>query len=492
MKYEAMNPILPKNVYIPDGEPHVFGDRVYVYGSHDKENGETFCMLDYQVWSAPVDDLSDWTAIDSNYSATQDPLYSETMNYMYAPDCVRGNDGKYYLYYCLSGASGKGGYSNPVSVAVCDTPDGKFQYLGFVKNPDGTPMMKYANFDPAVINDNGTIRLYFGTTLPWLDHIEDREAYYAAVADNIGRTPDQVKALDGNITGSYTVALEDDMLTAKGEPVRVDTTIQGDDYKNHPFFEGSSIRKIGDTYYFVYSTVGNHELAYATSKRPDGDFVFGGTIVSNGDVGYKGRKPEERLNRTGTNHGSIEKIGDQWYVFYHRLTHAGDYSRQACAERIEVLPDGSIPQVEVTSCGLNGGPLKGRGDYPAVICCNLTNGNMTHGCNQKDESDEPRVTSGNGEQFVGKIGDHTLMGYKYFNFAGKVTVTLTVRGTGSGSFELRTEEKGSAVGSIQVVPSENWTQVTGSFEVAPGTYPLYFFFSGRGFVDCKTLHLEQA
>ena len=29
------NPYLPKWEYIPDGEPRVFGDRVYVYGSHD-------------------------------------------------------------------------------------------------------------------------------------------------------------------------------------------------------------------------------------------------------------------------------------------------------------------------------------------------------------------------------------------------------------------------------------------------------------------------
>lgn len=30
------NPILPFWEYIPDGEPRVFGDRVYLYGSHDR------------------------------------------------------------------------------------------------------------------------------------------------------------------------------------------------------------------------------------------------------------------------------------------------------------------------------------------------------------------------------------------------------------------------------------------------------------------------
>ena len=42
MDRQALNPFLPLHTYIPDGEPHVFGDRVYLYGSHDKEGGEYF------------------------------------------------------------------------------------------------------------------------------------------------------------------------------------------------------------------------------------------------------------------------------------------------------------------------------------------------------------------------------------------------------------------------------------------------------------------
>ena len=57
MKKQAFNPYLPSWEYIPDGEPYVFGDRVYVYGSHDYFNGYVFCMGDYVCWSAPVDDL---------------------------------------------------------------------------------------------------------------------------------------------------------------------------------------------------------------------------------------------------------------------------------------------------------------------------------------------------------------------------------------------------------------------------------------------------
>ena len=51
---QAFNPYLPSWEYIPDGEPHVFGDRVYVYGSHDHFNAPIFCVGDYVCWSAPV------------------------------------------------------------------------------------------------------------------------------------------------------------------------------------------------------------------------------------------------------------------------------------------------------------------------------------------------------------------------------------------------------------------------------------------------------
>jgi hypothetical protein len=54
MKQQVFNPYLPSWEYIPDGEPYVFGDRVYVYGSHDSFGAPIFCVKDYVCWSAPV------------------------------------------------------------------------------------------------------------------------------------------------------------------------------------------------------------------------------------------------------------------------------------------------------------------------------------------------------------------------------------------------------------------------------------------------------
>ncbi|MFQ9435485.1 MAG: family 43 glycosylhydrolase [Ruminococcus callidus] len=330
----------------------------------------------------------------------------QTGSSLYAPDVVQGNDGRFYLYYCMSGRAGFGGYNGPISVAVSDSPAGPFRYLGFVHYPDGSPMLNYICFDPGVINDDGTIRIYYGT---WSDEALDKdfpnhEEAIQTVMQRYHKSRNEVLQTEGSVMGPCTVTVGDDMLTVTSEPRHIIPAYTiGTSFEEHPFFEASSIRKIGGKYYFIYSSWQNHELCYATSDLPDRDFVFGGTIVSNGDVGYHGRSEKDRLNMTGTTHGSIECINGQWYVFYHRLTHKSDYSRQACAEPITILPDGSIPQVEITSCGLNGKPLHGTGTYPAVIACNITNGHMPHGSNKIYTDSFPNATHCGEDRFIGEI-----------------------------------------------------------------------------------------
>ncbi len=82
---------------------------------------------------------------------------------------------------------------------------------------------------------------------------------------------------------------------------------------------------------------------------PEGPFVFGGVIVSNGDIGLEGGQTAYDAN----NHGGIVDVNGQYYIFYHRHTHGTHFSRQGCAEKIGIKEDGTIAQTEITSCGLN-------------------------------------------------------------------------------------------------------------------------------------------
>ena len=183
-KRQAVNPYLPLYEYIPDGEPHVFGDRLYLYGSHDRFDGRKFCENDYVCWSAPVTDLADWRYEGVIYHRTQDPRMPHGEHELWAPDVVQGKDGRYYLYYCPDDKV------KSIGVAVCDTPAGHY--------------------------------------------------------------------------------------------------------------------------------------------------MFYGVVVSNCDL-FPGEKPRYAF---GNNHGGLECINGQYYIFYHRPTNRSMYSRQGCAERVEIRPDG--------------------------------------------------------------------------------------------------------------------------------------------------------
>lgn len=492
MKKQVYNPFLPLNEYIPDGEPHVFGNRVYLYGSHDMAGSDRFCVQDYTVWSAPVEDLSDWTCHGVSYRKDQDARASaDKLPDYYAPDCVQGNDGRYYLYYVAMGPNVHP--FGPMSVAVGDTPGGPFEYLADIQNPDGTPLLRYLTNDPAVINDNGTIRLYYG----WSIIMDFRSKLFAPIFNLVqsklyGRPVAEIKATKPSINGCAYVELEDDMYTIKTEPKLVldslTTAEKGTLLYKHPFFEAASIRKFNDLYYLVYSSGLNNELAYATSKFPDRGFVCRGAIISNADLGLNGNTVSKAP--AGTIHGGIENINGQYYIFYHRCTHNTDFSRQACAEPIEIEPDGTIRQVEITSCGLNGKPLDGKGIYPAAICCNLYTGKKIP-LGLKHRGKFPQIIEENGDQHISGIVDGTVVGYKYFDLLANICLVVTIRGTASGTLEVRGEEKGCIVGTIPVKPSSVWSEVVTRLENKAGKSALFLTFHGSGRMDLLKIGWEE-
>lgn len=495
MKKQVFNPYLPLDTYIPDGEPHVFGDRLYVYGSHDEEGGSAFCVLDYEVWSAPVTDLSDWRCEGTSYRASDDPLYGKPNKAMYAPDVVQGTDGRFYLYYAMGGEL----FTSPIHVAVSDSPAGPFKYYGEVRNQDGSTYDRHITFDPGLLNDDGKIYLYYGwslgvpeerlsgmlAALGGMDSPAFQEKIVQSMMMLFGKTREEVEHEKDGLMGANVVQLAEDMLTVISEPKRIvpgQFDAMGTEFEHHAFFEASSMRKIGDTYYFIYSSQVSHELCYAVSKYPDREFHYGGVIVSNGDIGYKGRKESDRVAMSGNNHGSLVCVENQWYIFYHRQTHKTTYSRQGCAEKVTIAPNGSIAQVEVTSCGLNEGPLLAEGKYPAAIACNLTNGHMPHTQPQKAQENIPHVTHEGNVRYIAEIMDHTEIGYKYFAFAGESMVSLSVRGNAVGTITLFAGE--NKIAKVAVSPSQDWVSVHTAIH-AKGTHSLRLLYEGTGLLDFK-------
>jgi len=492
MDKQIYNPFLPLTEYIPDGEPHVFGDRVYLYGSHDEAGGDRFCVQDYTVWSAPVDDLTNWTNHGVSYRKDQDlrAKPGKLPDY-YAPDCVRGNDGRYYLYYVAMGPNVKN--FGPMSAAVSDSPAGPFEYLGDICWPDGTPLLKYLTNDPAVLNDNGRIWLYYGWGFGFDFRSKALGWYFRRIESMIfQRSAKEIKETKPSIMNCVCAELEDDMLTVKGQPVPVlpskDTAERGSGFYKHPFFEAASIRKFEGLYYLVYSSGVDNALAYATSPYPDRDFQYRGVIVSNSDLGLHGNRRKKAP--AGTIHGGIERINGQYYIFYHRCTHNTDFSRQACAEPIEILPDGTIHQVEITSCGLNGGPLEAKGKYPAAICCHLY-GKKVPRLGVKNAHKYRRVYEQDSEMFVHDVDNGTIIGYKYFRFDGDTRLRVTIRGNATGILQVMMEENGAVLNEIPVNPSIDWKTVAMAGNLPAGLHPLYLRYRGKGKMDLLSLYFYE-
>ena len=158
-KKQAVNPYLPSWEFVPDGEPHVFDGRVYIYGSHDFYNGDVFCMGDYVGWSADLNDLGNWQYEGILYGRQDDPGNPTGEGCLYAPDVTKGPDGRYYLYYAVSNLKA-------ISVAVCDTPAGRYQFLGYVHDKEGRRIgerpQDEPQFDPGVLTEGEKTYLYTG------------------------------------------------------------------------------------------------------------------------------------------------------------------------------------------------------------------------------------------------------------------------------------------------------------------------------------------
>lgn len=432
MKKQVFNPYLPLYEYIPDGEPHVFNGRVYIYGSHDKFGAFRFCHNSYVTYSAPIDDLSDWRYEGVILDRKEDPRNKSGKYDLYAPDCTIGKDGNYYIYYAYS-------WIGLIGVAKSDSPSGPFKYLGYVHYKDGTLLGRKKGdafqFDPGVLFDKDTKRTYlysgFGADsfFPQIHH--------------------------GKVAGCFGMELEDDMLTIKEGPIQLmkRRPYADDESKGHEFFEASSMRKINGRYYLIYSSVHNHELCYALSSSPLGPFKFGGVIISHSDVGLNSRTKKDAVYPLGNNHGSIEEINGKYYVFYHRHTNYTNTDRQGLAEEIFIDENGHIKQVETTSCGLNGKPLDGKGIYPASICCYLRpkKGNvyypffktpiqkLTKTYITQSGKDSDTVET----QYIKNIKNGTKIGYKYFDLSNTNTLTLKVKGNAQGKIEISFTENGS-------------------------------------------------
>ena len=401
------NPYLPLWEHIPDGEPYVFEDpdnpgkqRVYIYGSHD-DLVSAYCGRDQVVWSAPVEDLTQWRydgvilIVDKNRDG--EPFDSaKTADVLYAPDVTLVTDSTGKKTYYLFPNDQNGGRNG--LIAKSDRPDGPFEVCNWSKdNPnlvDGV-----LQFDPAVfVDDDGRVYGYWGF-----------ERSMAAEFD-----------LATMATVKPGTKVVEDMISGRNQPGRF------------KFFEASSIRKIKDKYVFIYSRftedgefglpTSNYTLAYCYSDNPLGPWTYGGTIIDG-----RGREKDEQGNviasavPDGNTHGSICEINGQWYVFYHRHTGTDEYARQAMVAPIDVkVEEGKGGKVEISEGEYNSNGFEWPnntfyGSYVEASYGAETNPATQEALTASKNLDAPYDLRYNTNRVVNNT-DGSIVGYKYFNF----------------------------------------------------------------------------
>jgi len=320
--------------YMADPSANVFGDRLYIYPSHDREGGVAFDddgghfqMQDYHVLS--LDDVFGGDVTDHGIILdVKQVAWAEKQ--MWDNDVVEKN-GKYYLIFSAKDYSGM----FRLGVAIADRPEGPFV-------PQEHPIRGSFSIDPCVFkDDDGQIYCYFGGLwggqLQWYRAPEK----LAATGIDLGPAGDRKTQLycpaDVPALSSFVVRMSDDVqqfseapravviVDDNGQPLRA-----GDP---HRFFEASWMHKYNGKYYFSYSTGDSHLLCYAIGETPYGPFTFKGVLLDP-VVGW-------------TTHHSIVQYKGQWYLFYHDCVPSNDVThlRSLKVQQLFYNPDGTIQKV---------------------------------------------------------------------------------------------------------------------------------------------------
>ena len=466
---KSANPYMPLWEHIPDGEPRVFtynGEtRIYLYGSHDTLKTE-YCGYDYVVWSAPVDDLTNWTCHGECYRATDGGI-------LYAPDVVQKGD-TFYMY----AAESKG---SVIMMATSKTPWGPFT----------DPVKTELGFDPGIlVDDDGRVYAFWG------------------------------------FCQCHAGELNDDMCTIKKETVRYHIIghskpfwIKEDDGHVDPvdgFFEASSPRKVNGKYVFVYSKryeynkpelgvfgSNNGFLSYKWSDTPLGDYKMGGDISFNGGEILEGPDGNGIMTyQWGNNHGSLMKIKDQWYIFYHRQTGCNEFARQAMVEPVDVAldKDGKIfigkityengepvksDVVDMTSQGFNKDGLDAFSVISAGYTCHMYDGKgkPMYQDNAEGTNRDVRVAhiqpvyEGDSAPVV-DIQSGATIGFKYINFGDDGASSATLKGDFPEGFEisLRLDQFDGQIFAAGKVKEESKEIVLTMSGKITGKHAVYFEF----------------
>ena len=344
----AQNPYLPLWEHVPDGEPRVFEDpdnpgklRAYIIGSHDV-NYSNYCGPDIRMWSAPVEDLSQWRDEGPIFTWFVDGQWDT----MFAPDLVEVKDratGKktYYLY-----PHSRGWRRTPM-VCKGDRPDGPFTPINLTEDGRQCLPGSLIDFDPSVFIENITDKKDKDYNIGFRAYVF--YGFQHSTACELDQKTMYSKREGTELIDPFIPAVSADgrLLDKAGSEYKA--LYKGQDPKDFNFFEASSIRQVGNKYVMVFSGYSGKEyglgntnsaLRYAFGDSPLGPWRSGGVLVDSRGVVLNEDGSKLITTNFGHNtHGSLQEINGQWYVFYHRPPRGFGNARQTMVAPVKITWD---------------------------------------------------------------------------------------------------------------------------------------------------------
>ena len=452
LSVSAQNPYLPLWEHVPDGEPRVFEDpdqpgkfRAYIIGSHDT-NYTAYCGSDIRMWSAPVEDLSQWRDEGPIFTWYVDGRWDT----MFAPDLVEVKNkatGKktYYLY------PHSRGWRRVAMVCKSDRPNGPFTPINLTEDGRQCVPGSLIDFDPSVFIENITDKKD-----PDFDKGFRAYVFYGfqhSTACELDQNTMFSQREGTQLIDPFIPASSADGRLLDKEGSEYKALYQGQNPLDFNFFEASSIRQVGNKYVMVFSGYSGKEyglgntnsaLRYAFGDSPLGPWRSGGVLVdSRGVVPNEDGSKLITTNAGHNTHGSLQEINGQWYVFYHRPPRGFGFARQPMVAPVKITWDkkpvakGGMVRItgydpytvdnewmakstdgmvysgaEVTSEGFQIYGLPPYNYYSAGYACF-----MAGGTNSNEWMQDNHDVWNNSMDLAG-ITNGGIIGFKYFGFGG--------------------------------------------------------------------------
>src|SRR5690606_23223758 len=322
---------------------------------------------------------------------------------------------------------GEGGFS--IGVAISDTPEGPFK-----AHP--TPIEGVEGIDPNVFID------------------KDGKGYLFWSQSKI-----------------YGAKLNDNMLELASEP----KTFMELPQKGH--MEGPFVFERDGLYYMTYPHVANktERLEYAVSDHPLGTYTHKGVIM------------DESAKGTWTNHHSITKYKDQWYLFYHdsELSPNFDKTRSIRADSLFFDYNGNIKKVLPT--------LRGVGISSAYNEIQFDRYSSVNGSGVRFEYLDAQDTF-KGWMLVFTDSDATVR-YNKVDFGDtspkELLVNVNVTHKSTGSLEIR-DASGNVIAQTSLNPTDGFKAVT--IPIDPkltGVKDLLLELKGKGVIQIDWLQFVK-